>query len=271
MALPTSTLLTYPLGDGVRAFSTSRLAPSGTKQACLAENADFGAFNVNGFCGDTPQHVEACRAWLCKALEIAPADLHLPHQTHTSCVKTIDDDFLKLPAVSRREFLENTDALVTNIPRQCIGISTADCMPILLYDASRHAVGAVHAGWRGTVKHIIRNAVAKMQQQYAVRPEELRVVIGPSISAENFEVGEEVVQAFLDAGFSPRIVRRAQGKKPHVDLWAAAVEELEACGIELQNVAIAGICTYQHADTFFSARRLSIHSGRIYTGIMLEA
>ena len=97
----------------------------------------------------------------------------------------------------------------------------------------------------------------------------MRAVIGPSISVDSFEVGEEVVDAFLTEGFPPAIVRRT-APRPHLDLWAACTFLLETQGVALHNIRIAGIDTYTTDDTFFSARRLGIASGRIFTGILMQ-
>lgn len=97
----------------------------------------------------------------------------------------------------------------------------------------------------------------------------MRVAVGPSIAQKSFEVGEEVVDAFLDAGFHPCILSR-QEPKPHIDLWQACAMQLEAAGVQLRNMQFAGIDTYERHDEFFSARRLGIKSGRIFNGIMLK-
>ena len=94
-------------------------------------------------------------------------------------------------------------------------------------------------------------------------------MIGPSISVDSFEVGEEVVDAFLAEGFPPAIVRPT-APRPHLDLWAACTFLLETQGVALHNIRIAGIDTYTTDDTFFSARRLGIASGRIFTGILMQ-
>ena len=100
-------------------------------------------------------------------------------------------------------------------------------------------------------------------------PLRVKVAVGPSIALESFEVGEEVVDAFLDAGFHPCILSR-QYAKPHIDLWAALTMQLEEVGVPLRNLQFAGIDTYEHPDMFFSARRLGVLSGRVFSGILLR-
>ena len=96
-----------------------------------------------------------------------------------------------------------------------------------------------------------------------------KTIIAPSIGPASFEVGEEVVEAFIEGGFPETIVLRNY-TKPHIDLWASVAWELENAGILLQNIQIAGVDTYTHSDSFFSARHLGILSGRIFSGILLE-
>ena len=95
-------------------------------------------------------------------------------------------------------------------------------------------------------------------------------VIGPSISQQAFEVGNEVRIAFEEAGFPTSIIDNTTRSKPHIDLWAANVYLLEEAGVKLSNIQIANVCTYVHSDVFFSARKLGINSGRIYSAIFLN-
>lgn len=273
MSANNNTLLYYDISPNVKAFSTTRISPFDLNEGDIKAMGEYAAFNVTHYCGDEPQRVERNKQWLCNELGINEAQLWLPRQTHTDNVLCINDDFLKLPKDEQTTKLQNIDALITNIPNQCIGVSTADCVPLLIYDQSHQAVAAIHAGWRGTIKRIAQKSFVKMKETYQTKASDCMVVIGPSISVDAFEVGEEVVEAFTNEHFSADIVCRSvhnPNAKPHIDLWAANVCTLEECGFDLSQIRIAGICTYQHCDTFFSARRLGINSGRIFTGICLK-
>ena len=166
------------------------------------------------------------------------------------------------------------DAIVTNLPRTCIGVSTADCIPILLYDDTRMAVAAVHAGWRGTVVNIARECISTMHCRYGCLAEDIKAIIAPGISIDAFEVGDEVYATFAEAGFPmTRIAKRypaGQGEKWHIDLWETNRLQLIDTGIKEENITVTGICTYTRHEDFFSARRLGINSGRIFNGIMLR-
>lgn len=145
-------------------------------------------------------------------------------------------------------------------------------MFILLYDPVRRVVGAVHAGWRGTVLRVARKAIEGMMERYACDPADICAGIGPSISKAAFEVGEEVVLAFLKAGFPLErwLSRSPVTGKAHIDLWGINRFLLEEIGVSPNHIEIAGICTYEHHADYFSARRLGVASGRMLSGIFLR-
>jgi YfiH family protein len=260
----------YDLGTGVTAFSTTRHG------GC--SEGRYARFNANAFCGDQPQAVAANREALCRKLGVGLGQLLIPHQVHGTCVAVADEDFMALSDAHRASRLEGVDALVTSLRGVCICVSTADCMPVLLYDPQHQAVAAIHAGWRGTVARIVEHAVGVMQSRYHTDAAQLRAVVGPGISLRNFEVGDEVYDAFARQGFPmQQLARRfplmngsGAGEKWHIDLPLCNALQLQATGVPKQNILLSGICTYDQHETFFSARRLSIHSGRILTGILLK-
>lgn len=259
----------YDMGPGVTAFSSTRYGGCST--------GSYAEFNINRYCGDDDDHIARNREALCQQLGITDDRLIMPHQMHQTVVACIDAYFMALSAEARQQQLEGVDALCTSLPGVCIGVSTADCIPILLYDPEHRAAAAVHAGWRGTVGRIAQRAVETMVQRYASRPEMLSAVIGPGISLESFEVGQEVYDAFAAAGFSMEPISRrfpAAGdsgrEKWHIDLPRCNREQLQQAGVSGRNILSTGLCTFRQHDDFFSARRLTIHSGRIFTGIILR-
>ena len=256
-------LFEYDIDKKVRAFSTMRGEGSGC----------YEGFNITHYCGDEPQHIEHCRGELCHELGIDDRHLLLPRQTHDDKVLFIDEQFLELPASKQQEALYGVDAIVTTNARTCIGVSTADCIPVLLYDRERKAVAAIHAGWRGTVAKIVKQCIELMQTKLGCSPADITAVIAPGISVDAFEVGDEVYDAFKEAGFKMQSIARryptADGKeKWHIDLWEANRQQLLQCGIAPEDIQVAGICTFTRHQEFFSARRLGINSGRIFNGIM---
>ena len=251
----------YHIAESVTAFSTTR--HGGYSQG------NYGELNVNLFCGDDPEAIAKNRRLLCQKLAVAEDRLIMPHQVHTTAITQIGKTFFLLSEDIRKQVLEGIDALITNIKHVCIGVSTADCIPIIIYDPEHHAAGVVHSGWRGTVANITGGVVTSMQMAYHSKPELLKAVIGPSISLKNFEVGDEVHEAFADAGYPMQQISQKQ-EKWHIDLTRCCRLQLEATGIKPENIEESGICTYDHVEDFFSARRLGTASGRILTGIVLR-
>lgn len=139
-------LLTYDIGKGARAFSTGRRGGYG--------KGAYASFNVDAHCGDDERDVRLNRDLLCRALGLETSRLIMPRQVHGTCVRRIDEAFFLLSDAARAALLEGVDAVTTDLPGVCVSVSTADCIPILLYDGAHHAVGAVHAGWRGTAARI---------------------------------------------------------------------------------------------------------------------
>jgi hypothetical protein len=249
----------YDFGEGVRAFSSTRHGGF--------SKGHYAAFNINHYCGDSEEDISKNRALLCQLLGVDEAHLVMPHQVHQTEVLTIDKAFLELSSEDQKARLEGVDALMTDVANVCIGVSTADCIPILLYDKVHHASCAIHAGWRGTVKRIVEKAVAQMSSVYGSRPADLQAQIGPGIHLESFEVGDEVYEAFANEGFTKEAVK--MGSKWHIDLPECNRQQLLATGIPSSQIKVSPIDTFQQHDLYFSARRLGINSGRIFTGILM--
>ena len=258
-------ILEYDIGTGARAFSTMRGEGTG----------NYDGFNITPYCGDSPLHVATCRTSLCAQLGITDSQLILPYQTHSDKVAVIDSHFLQLSNEEQHKALQGIDAVVTELPHICIGVSTADCIPVLLHDRKRNVIAAIHAGWRGTVAGIVKKSIEVMRSCYNSHAHDIRAIIAPGISIDAFEVGDEVYEEFCKAGFTmEQIARRypvtAGGEKWHIDLWEANSLLLQQCGVARENIHIAGVCTYRNHSDFFSARRLGIKSGRIFNGILLK-
>ena len=233
---------------------------STTRHGGCGEGA-YATFNCTHYCEDNPEHVKANLETLSLLLPERPRVIVIPRQTHTANVQVIKD-------VPTSEELQDVDAVVTQLKGFCLCVSTADCVPILLYDKEEQVVAAVHAGWRGTVGRIVEKTLEVMKSQYGSEGKNIVACIGPSISLESFEVGDEVYAAFEEAGFDmTRIARRYE--KWHLDLWEANRVQLLANGVLPEHIEVAGICTFQHHEDFFSARRLGIKSGRILSGIQI--
>ena len=251
----------HHIGEGVKAFSSTRHGGY--------SKGSYGEFNINHYCGDSEEAIKQNRALLCQLLQIDDDHLLMPHQVHQTEIVAVDEAFLGLSSAERKARLEGVDALMTDMSGICIGVSTADCIPVLLYDKPHHAACAIHAGWRGTVKRIVEKAVASMTAVYGSRPTDIMAQIGPGIHLESFEVGDEVYEAFVNEGFTMETISKKM-EKWHIDLPECNRVQLLDSGVPQRQIAVSEVCTFQQSDTFFSARRLGINSGRIFTGILLR-
>ena len=266
----------YNLSDDVKAFST-------TRHGGVSEG-NYASLNINEYCGDSKANTDANRLLLANELGIDANHIIMPHQTHGVESRIIGEEFATLPDGVKKMLLDGVDAVMTNIPGMCIGVSTADCIPVLLYDEEHHAAAAIHAGWRGTQARIVHKTVQEMRMAYQTDPTKLKAVIGPGISLDNFEVGDEVYADFEQAAFDMSAIAeehikrnpnaddpaKAFERKWHINLPLANIQMLTHNGVDEANIINTGICTFDNADNYFSARRLGIESGRIYTGIIIR-
>jgi len=153
------------------------------------------------------------------------------------------------------------DALVSNKKGLVLAISVADCFPILFHDPVNHVIGAAHAGWRGTVAGIVVNTLNKMKELGA-EEKNIRVAIGPGISREKFEVGEEVEQQYREAMFPEEMINQR-----HIDLAACNEYLLVNHSVLPQHIWKMNRCTFE--NDFFSYRRDKGKTGRMWAVIAL--
>jgi len=163
------------------------------------------------------------------------------------------------------------DVIVSDDGSSAIGVRVADCAPVLLADRRTGAVGAAHAGWRGTVQDAAGAAVRAMTREWGSDPDDLVAAIGPCLGPCCGEVGDEVAEAFASAGHDTARLGRWFSTKPsgrlHLDLWTANADQLIAAGMDPANVHVARLCTKTHADVFHSFRAAGEHAGRMVAAI----
>jgi len=200
--------------------------------------------------GDSPENVEKNLRILTGSLGMDFDKLVLTRQTHSDIVRAVTD--ADCNGCFHRDYPE-CDALVTNTPGVCLLVFAADCTPILFHDPVTGAVGAAHAGWRGTVQSIAAKTVAAMVAQYGAKPENIRAAIGPNIGFCHFETDEDVPEAVLAAfgGEAAQYIRRS-GEKYLLDLKAINAMVLRRCGV--RHIEISDACTMCTPDRFWSHR-----------------
>ena len=150
---------------------------------------------------------------------------------------------------------EKFDALVSDLKNILIGVKTADCVPVLLGDPKTKAFAAIHAGWRGTVESIVVKAVEKMKKEFGTNPNDLIAAIGPAATCQNYEIGQDVIDAFAENfSESEKFFTPTRNGHALVDLHLANKEQLSSIGVAAKNIYIAPFCTMERTDLFFSYR-----------------
>ena len=203
--------------------------------------------------------------------EALPCPIVQMHQVHDVKVAVVDRGDIT------RDELDGYDAMITDLPGVAIGVRTADCIPVLLYDPVKKIAAAIHSGWRGTVSKIIGKTVSKMLSIYASQPTDILAFIGPGICVDCFQVGEDVALKFKEAGFDINSLWSFRGPKTgngmegghHIDLKEACHQTLVEYGLKNENIQITGLCTYDDNDLLYSARKEGIECGRNITYIKI--
>ena len=164
----------------------------------------------------------------------------------------------------------HADALITDVPGIALGVETADCVPVLLFDPMKSAAAAVHAGWKSTVKKIVQKAVHRMHEEFGSEPSRLIAAIGPAVGPECYEVDEPVMERVREAFSFWNEVSIPRGKdRWSLDLVKANKLELQQIGLAEQNVHALGLCTSCRRDLFYSFRAEG-RTGRMLSVIMIK-
>ena len=211
----------------------------------------LSSLNIGTSRGDDPANVLENYRILGQALGFSPENAVLARQVHSDVVHVASDRDRGAGLFAPK--LDSCDALVTNTPGLALVVFTADCTPVLFHDPITGAVGAAHAGWRGTVSAIGARTVETMVREFGSRPENIRAAIGPNIGPCHFETGADVPQALYDAfgGAMERFVRPS-GEKYYVDLKGVNAWILRQAG--LQQIEVSTACTMCSPDRFWSHR-----------------
>ncbi len=253
--------------NGIRYFSFD-IFPNGVKQAVFTRRggvspAPWGSLNVGGMVGDDIAHVKENRIRSFHALGRNPAsifDVWLVHSTDVICADRPRD--LDKPPIQ-------ADAILTDKPEVTLYMRYADCVPLLFYDPVKGVAGMAHAGWMGTVRGMAKATIQRMQSQYACKPENILAAIGPSIGADHYEIGPDVILKVKES-FGPdeeRLLESRNGRV-YLDLWLANYIQLQRAGVE--KIEVSGVCTACHLDDWFSHRAEKGKTGRFGALIGLQ-
>ncbi|HTS38603.1 MAG TPA: peptidoglycan editing factor PgeF [Candidatus Solibacter sp.] len=253
----------------------------------------YGKADLNlGFTKDDSRRVvERNRAAFLKELGASARNLggsrNASSPWHLITVRQIHSDIIHwIDSVPEQPL--SGDGLITQVPGLLLAVQTADCLPVILVDTKRHAVGVFHAGWRGTVRRIVEKGVGEMFRCFSTRPRDLKAAIGPGIQGCCYEVGEEVRTKFESQfEYATKLFRevkesdpvrekypllfltaRAPGhselpKKIVLDLMEANRQQLLAAGVPARNIEATSLCTNCHPELLFSYRAEKGNTGRM--------
>jgi len=225
------------------------IALQSTRRGGVSEGS-YSSLNLGLNTQDSAECVHTNTMRLCKSAGINP-------QSMVSSVQVHGTEILKAETPGR---YQGYDAFITDTKNLFLCISTADCFPVLLFDPMHHAVGAVHAGWKGSAGRIVMKTLAAMQKHFCSIPSECIAYIGTGISLDAYEVGMEVAREFpadncLRSPFSE--------DKYLLDLSAVNYRQLLASGIPASNIERSQFCSFSDSSMFFSYRRDKGTTGRM--------
>lgn len=220
--------------------------------------APWGSLNTGGTVGDDVNAVRENHQRMFDVLDVNAAQSCTTWQVHG-----VDVVHANGP-VSGRRWVARADGIITNQPDVPLVMRYADCVPLLVYDPVVNAIGLGHAGWRGTVQGMAAHLVQAMQQAYGSHPQNIEAVIGPSISPQRYQIGEEVVEAtrqyYGNHKLDELIQRDPADNTAYLDLWSANTLDFQQGGVE--NIEVMGICTYDNTQDFYSHRAEKGRTGR---------
>ncbi len=228
-----------------------------TRAGGVSEGA-YASWNFSTSTGDRADAVEENLRLLALRLDVQRKQIRSVTQIHSDRVVLCEE--AEQPTAD-----EQADALLSFVPGLVVGVKTADCVPLLLAERKSRAVAAIHAGWRGVVSEIAVRVIERLRAR--VSSPDLFVAIGPHISAEVFQVGDEVAAHFAEAA---RPDPSTEGRHL-VDLRGALVAQLERAGVPREQIDHVHGCTVSDASArFFSHRASSGRCGRMFNFIAGE-
>ena len=207
--------------------------------------------------GDSPENVEKNLRILADALGFDPENYVMTRQIHSNWVRVVTEK--DCSGFFHRDYPE-CDALVTNTPGLALLVFTADCTPLIFHDPVTGAVGAAHAGWKGTAQNIAARTEETMVSAFGCDPANIRAAIGPNVGACHFETDADVPEAMIATyGDEVKEFIETRGPKFHLDLKAINALALRRAGV--RHIDISTDCTMCSTDRFWSHRISGEHRG----------
>ncbi|OLZ09792.1 peptidoglycan editing factor PgeF [Sulfobacillus thermosulfidooxidans] len=249
-----SPYLSWQVTEGIQAIFTTRQGG--------VSFSPFDTLNISFNVGDLPSAVMENRRRVLADIDHDLSQLVMAEQVHHNQVAWVAPHDAGAGAMASRTALPGLDGLLTHSDRVVLGMGFADCVPIFIAVPQDHVVGLLHAGWRGTVRGVQRQAIELLKEE-GIDLRQIHIGIGPSIGPCCYEVDERVANEFRAqmGGDAPLVATRAGHYL--LDLWEANRQQLVELGIPNANIDISRWCTACHGDQFFSYRRDHGHTGRM--------
>jgi YfiH family protein len=230
----------------------------------------YNTLNLAYHVGDAPGAVAENRRRLCGALGIDLDSLFVAQQVHGDRIAVVDGSQAGSGAHSHEDAIPDTDGMITATRSVALGVLTADCVPVLIFDPVGEAIGIAHAGWRGALSRIAAKAVLKMRDTFGTKPADCLIALGPSIGSCCYVVGEGLIARFRhEFGLEPYTAEN------RLDLRRAVEIQLTEAGVEKRNISSvragqsASPCTACNLELFYSHRAEGGCTGRMMSVIKL--
>ena len=216
---------------------------------------------------ENPFDIIENRQKLASSLNCSINDLVCANQTHSANVHEVTVDDKGRGSLSADDAITNTDALYTFEANTVISTFTADCVPVIFYNASNGLTGVIHSGWQGTIKEITLKVFQQIFAKNQSNPKDIQVILGPALSQEKFEVDLDVYEKFVALGYADDFMYfNEKTNKYHIDNQLTVKKQCELCGIPSENIKIDQTCTFKNEEGF--SHRQDKKSGRHLSFIM---
>jgi YfiH family protein len=227
----------------------------------------FRSLNFDAAGGDSRENVLQNKLILGASLQVDTDRLFMANQVHGDQVLILNED----PTENPSKFLHlDYDAIITRQKGIALGVLTADCLPLIMYDSKREAIGIVHSGWRGTCLNIVGNVISKLRKEFEVDPGDLLVGLGPCIGECCYEVDIKVVRSIKNSTNRWKdFLKPVKANRYSLDLVGLNVYQLLQAGVSQENIVRVNACTACNSKIFFSHRASRGKTGRQINFIQL--
>ncbi len=216
-------------------------------KTCGVSPEPYG-LNLSNSVGDDPENVKRNREIFFDLLGIKEKNVTFQKQIHSTFINYSNEP----------QHFDGCDAIYTDKKNNFLAVSVADCIPVFLYEPVKKVVAGIHSGWKGTHGKILTLTIEELVKKFDIKISELIAYIGPGISQDNYEVGEDVGKLFDEE------VKYFKNGKYYLDLKKDNYDQLISAGVKKENIEVSELCTFKEKDLLHSYRRDRGKSGRMF-------